>query len=142
MLLHRTTNHRRFAMKKIGTDMSIAVCRVEGYMVMEFSPKKLKKGDSIDKGCGVYLTASNPVAWNDSGKPSIAPDAIQEPLYALDEEYSFNDLLEILKDEKKAKTIASVCDWKNCPVNLENPTEYDFLCLASDIHACYSLSFD
>lgn len=126
-------------MKTIGIDMSIAVCRVEGYMVMKFDPKKLLKGNRIDKDLGVDLTVSNPEAWNDSGKPSIAPQAMEMPLYALDEEYSFNDLLEILKDEKKAESIAKTCDWKNCPINFENPTVYDFLHLASDIHFCYSL---
>ena len=122
---------------KIGTDISIAECRVSGYMVMDFKKSDLIKNGRLDKDCSCELTVSNPEEWTDSGR---ANPAKKGQLYVLNEDYSFNDLLKIIKDEGMKKSIASICDWENCQPELENPTERDMLNLASDIHFVYNLS--
>ena len=120
---------------KTGTDISLAVCRCEGYMVVEH-PARFKKAP-LDKDYKCKLTVSNPDAWTDSGKVDFnTPD---EPIYFLDEQYSFNDLLEILEEDGVRESVESSCDWENCQPNLDNPTIHDMLYLASDIQFCRSL---
>ena len=127
---------------KIGTDISIAECRRSGYMVMDFKKKELVKKGILDKNANVTLSASNPIAWNDAGKPMINSDhygnqLIHSPLWSLEPtNYSFNDLLDLIKTTERFESVASCCDWKNCQPNFDNPNEYDLLHLASDIH-CY-----
>jgi hypothetical protein len=134
---------------KMGTDISLATCRSSGYMVMEY-PKGLIKKGILDKDRPVLLTVSNPEAWTDCGrvKPPVHckyQDSYErhEPLpsiYALDEEYSWNDLIEFISDFGRRQSIASCCDWEHCQPNFDNPTERDLLNLASDINCCYSLA--
>jgi hypothetical protein len=122
-------------MKKIGTDISIAECRRSGYMVMEFSPDLIKNG-KLDKDVGCTFSVSNPNAWTDSGTPDISKFDT-EPLWDLsphDTEYSWNDLMEFIKDTKKYIMVEKCCDWGKCIPNFDNPTEYDMLHMASDIH--------
>ena len=104
---------------------------------MEYDHYALVNGNSINKDVRCTFSVSNPLAWNDAGKPDISKFDKTEPLWDLppyDTEYSFNELLNILKDEKKREMIATNCDWKNCPIELDNPTPHDMLHLAQDIH--------
>ena len=118
---------------KIGTEVSIAECRRSGYMVMEFKKRDLIKKGVLDKDCEVTLSVSFPESWNDAGKPMIGFDWWS--LWSLEPiRYTFNDLMEILDNPEYLEQVESCCDWKNCKPNLETPTEYDLLHLASDIH--------
>jgi hypothetical protein len=121
---------------KIGTDCSIPVCRSEGYMVIEFNKKELMPNGVMNKDYKVALTASNPEAWYDNGKVKFQA----QPIYLLDEEYSWNDLVKILKSNDREKSVANYADWKNYPINFDAPDEQDFLTLASDLHSCFNLS--
>jgi len=129
---------------RIGTDISIATCRCEGYMVMDFKKRKLIKKGILDKDCVVDFTVSIPEYWNDAGKPMLPPRDTNNPryfermpvLYALDTCASWNDIMDIISDDKDRASVASCCDWSNCSPNFKNPTEYDLLNLASDVN-CY-----
>ena len=135
---------------KLGSDVSIAECRVSGYMVIEYKKRDLIKKGILDKDCRVSLTVSNPDAWTDCGRRIPPVNNIYDyeanhgipPVraYILDDEYSWNDLMKFLNDFDRRKSVESCCDWKHCKPNLDNPDEYDFLRLASDIQFCYSLA--
>jgi hypothetical protein len=125
---------------RIGMDVSIAECRRSGYMVMDFKKRDLIKNGVLDRDCGVTFSVSNPMEWNDAGKPMINSDrygrAIRRSfLWSLEPiEYTWNDLVELLTYGDNEESVSSCCDWKNCKPNFDNPNEYDLLHLASDIH--------
>ena len=116
---------------KIGTDISLTVCRIEGYMVMEFKKRELIKKGKLDKDCEVTLSVSNPMAWTDSGKPLI--DSGYDLWVLPPTTFSWNDLVALIDNPVSLYSVASGCDWKNCTPNFDDPTEYDLLNLASDI---------
>ena len=109
-------------MRPIGTDASIRTCRAEGYIVIYANGNH----KPIDKDKPYRITQSNPDAW-----PSgyLVPGDTQK--YLIDDDKSFNDLLEIYHGDKQA--VFNYADHHNCPPNLEAPTIYDFLHLASDL---------
>ena len=111
-------------MYKIGTDVSIQTCRAEGYIVVEHPSKKDVKG--IDKDQCFDITQSNPERW-ESGYLNQR----EGQQYLVDDSKSFNDLVGILNADYDA--VASYADYENCPPELDNPTIYDFLHLASDL---------
>ena len=117
---------------RIGTDISIACCRREGYMVMDFKKRELIKKGVFDKDCQVTLSVSNPEAWNDAGKPMIGENRYLWSLEPID--YSWNDLMYFLDNPARRAGIANCCDWKNCSPNFDNPNVFDLLHLASDIY--------
>jgi hypothetical protein len=122
---------------KIGTDVSIAECRREGYLVMEFEVKKLfPKGRKkpMDKTAAVNFTYSNPHRWNDSGKPM--PGIPRDELFYLDTWLSYGDLLELYiphKDEIDQCT-GNYGEERIDYLTIE-PTEYDLLSLADMVKA-------
>ena len=129
---------------KIGTDVSISVCRIEGYPVIEFKKRELFKEGKLDKNHLVRLTISDPSKWTDTGKTRIFRSEEYATgyksgvnIYVVEADLSFKDLLDIISKPELRKSIADCCDWENCPINFDNPNEYDFLRLASDIH-CHS----
>ena len=131
---------------KIGMDISIAECRRSGYLVMDFKKRELIKKGKLDKDAVVIFSASDPMAWNDAGKPMINSDRYGNrlehiPLWSVDNsEYSWNDLIGFINTPEKMESVASCCDWKNCKPNFDNPNELDLLCLASDIHCCMGIN--
>jgi len=117
---------------KIGTDGSIVECRNEGYTVIEFAKNKLFKNGILDKDFPVHVTISNPYNW-ENGKPLIGYK--KEDLYLYDTYYSFNDAFEVYCTYKDA--IDSFADLKNCPIEMDNPSEYDLLHLIDVVsHYC------
>ena len=113
---------------KIGTDVSLQTCRDEGYMVIEFSVRELYpngRKNGIDKDCPVNCTKSYPdyirkeMGWS-----------VGDSMMMLDEDYSWNDLLEIYLRHKDG--IDSMIGASYDVENIE-PTEWDILNLASDI---------
>ena len=113
-------------MYKIGTDISLTICRAEGYVVV-LHPSK-KDLISIDKDQYFDIEQSNPARW-ESGYLNRKTDE-GNPLM-IDDSKSFNDLVEILNDSKGA--VQSFADHENCPIELDAPNIYDFLRLASDL---------
>ena len=139
---------------KIGTDISLAVCRCEGYMVMEYKAKELMKKGVLDKDVQVNFTVSNPEVWTDNGRPCVNSGWQQFKrnhkdsdryagfwidLYALDESYSFNELLEFLNYGDRKQKVSAYADWESNPPNLDNPTPFDMLNLASDLNSYFGL---
>lgn len=96
------------------------------------------------------FSLSNPHAWNDSGRPDISnfdhserldPIALN-PLWIhdpIDTGFSWNDLMELIEKPEDRAFVASCCDWDNCQPEMDNPTEYDMLHLASDISSAIGL---
>ena len=82
---------------KIGTDVSLSVCRCEGYLVAEFSPRKLFNKGKLDPDYTIHFTRSNPSQWYDNGYLRIGSDNA----YYLDEYLSYGDILsEYLMDRQ------------------------------------------
>ena len=111
-------------MYKIGTDISLTTCRAEGYVVVNHNSKKNLK--SIDKDTCFVIEQSNPQRW-ESGYLNKQ----EGQKFFVDDSKSFNDLVEILNADYKS--ISSFADYENYPPELDNPTIYDFLQLASDL---------
>jgi len=115
---------------KIGTDVNINICRVEGYPVIEFKKRELIQKGILDKEYQVKITISNPCMWTDTGYP--IPGTFRSDLYQINDSICFNTLIDIFNSY--GENIKEFCDFKNCPIELENPTEYDFLVLVSVIN--------
>jgi hypothetical protein len=122
---------------KIGTDISLRECMASGYLMMEFKkrelfPKHLK--GKMDKDA--YVNFEQTMGWithTENGYPKV-PGTPKRRLYSLyDCCYTFNDLLQIYIEYKDS--IDSMCGMTEDDRNLDNPTEYDMLNLASDINA-------
>ena len=112
-------------MYKLGTDISLQVCRAEGYVVVLHPSKKDYKG--IDKEQYFDIEQSYHLSWeNGYYHPSSGHQK-----WMVDDSKNFNDLVEILNADYEA--IASFADYKNCPPELDNPTIFDFRNLASDL---------
>ena len=125
---------------KIGKDISLSVCRREGYMVMEFNMRDLIQKGKLNKDCRVTLSASNPSAWTDNGRPNINAILDGTSLWLLPPtEFSWRDLMGFIDTETTYTIVSSCCDWENCKPDFYNPNEYDFLHLASDIYMTMGL---
>ena len=122
---------------KIGQDISIANCRCSAYIVIEYKGKDVKNG-KLNKDALVHVTQSNPDNWSGSGRPN-PPNSRIGNLYILDEWFSFNDLLVFLNYGNRREQVAQYAYWEKCQPNLDEPTPYDFINLAADIHAYFGL---
>ena len=123
---------------RIGTDISIAECRCSGYMVMDFKKRELFSNGVLNKKAYATFSVSFPMAWNDAGKPTIGTSL---PLWSLEPtELNWDDLMSYIENPDCRKSVESICDWKNCVPNFDNPTEYDMLHLASDINVVMGLN--
>jgi len=125
---------------KIGTDLSIATCRDEGYMVIEFKKRELIKNGILQKDVFVECTQSLAVddRWQ-NGKPQIGYTC--DELYSvLDISHSWESIMEFF--ERHEKDIMSMCGANNreeyC-INFDHPNEYDLLHLISDVNSYMGL---
>lgn len=122
---------------RIGTDISIAACRQEGYPVIEYNKKGLfPDGGPMNKDYGVKVTISWGERWTDAGRPILG--YCHEELWIINDTICFSTLIEIFEDY--GDDIKSFCDFESCPINLDNPTEYDFLSLVSAIEGYSGLT--
>jgi hypothetical protein len=122
---------------RIGTDVSLKVCDEEGYTVIDFKVKELfpnGRKNPLDKDSYVNITQSCPLYLRDQMVTDSNPFGTKK---LLDEEYSFNDLLEIYLEHKES--IDSLCgigqERGGWHLELESPDEYDLLNLADAIMA-------
>jgi hypothetical protein len=129
-------------MKKIGTDVSLEVCRSEGYMVAEYKISDLIKGDKLDKDCFVRLTRSNPLAWYGNGRVKIGTTL---DIYNLDEWLSYNDVMEAYLSDRDSidRYMGNVPsdhnDFTYCDYTTINPTIHDLLWLATCVDDYHGL---
>lgn len=95
-----------------GTDISIAVCRAEGYAVVEHH------GNRLDPYRRYRCTVSNPTAWTDNGKRR----PFYRNAYVHDERVSYSDLWD--RFQKGGKGVKDFCDFETCPFPTphENPS--------------------
>lgn len=116
-------------MKKIGMDISIPVCKAEGYMTVDlvkFTTDKL-----------LHFTATMPDYCNKKVTDKLGRKTRHNSL-RVDTFLSWEDLVEIYERHKAG--IDSFCDYENCKSDFNNPTIYDALRLASDIDAYCGLN--
>lgn len=103
----------------IGTDVSLTVCKEEGYLMMEFDGRK--KFDP-DRQYRVFAYLPSYIAEEIGVDPNTTH---------IDTEISFNDLVEDYERNEIALNRYGETDkW----VNFENPNYHDFLILADDIN--------
>lgn len=96
----------------VGTDVSIEVCKNEGYLYVNFNTKEFKK----DKE---YRVMRKFPSW-DKLKGQYHTDVF----------ISWNDVLELYLDDKKSiDSFAETCNH----VDFENPTIWDFVNLCDDV---------
>ena len=103
-------------MKTIGTDINLAVCKAEGYTMIQYDARKKFNINTSYRILNHY------------------PDYCEDMNGAIltDKYLSFSDLLEIYEDHKKG--INSFAETDKF-VNFDDPDYYDFLNLASDLLA-------
>ena len=108
----------------IGTDVSLKVCKEEGYLMAEYDGRRKFDPNRYYRVFG-YL-------------PNYIAKEIgaRENTIHIDIEITFNELVEIY--ERHEIGINKCCD-TNQHVNFEKPTYFDFLNLASDINAYIGL---
>lgn len=96
----------------VGQDVSIDVCKGEGYVYVNFNTKEFKR----DKAYRVMRK----YPYYDELKGQYHTDVF----------ISWNDVLELyLEDKKSIDSFAETCNH----VNFENPTIHDFVNLCSDV---------
>lgn len=96
----------------VGIDVSIDVCKNEGYLYVNFNTKEFKK----DKAYRVM-------------RKFPIYDALKGQ-YAIDTFVSWNDVVELYNDDKKSiDEFAETCNH----VDFDNPTIHDFVNLCSDV---------
>ena len=82
-------------MKKIGLDISFDVCRGEGYMTMEYSPRDFKKSPTLTE-CTFQKTLNDfdreYLGWQFNGYDTTI----------LDQCYSYNELHEVYTEQSSA----------------------------------------
>lgn len=106
----------------IGIDISHRENRQSGYPVIEFNTRQLVRRGVLDKNHLVNLTVSRPAAWPAGvNRPGLTTDR----LYAINQNISFNDLYEIFARE--GDNVKRSINFKNCPIELENPDPHDLL---------------
>lgn len=108
-------------MRTIGTDISLDVCKAEGYMMIQFDARKKFKKDEE------YRIFAH------------APDYIEELKneVLIDVFYSFNELLEMYEEDKES--INNCCETDK-HINFDSPNFYDFLNLSCDINSYKGLN--
>lgn len=99
-------------MKIIGTDISLDVCKEEGYMMMEYDARK-----KFDRTKEYRTFCHFPVYTHLEG-------------FRTNSFYSFDELVKIYEKDKEGLNSSSETDKS---VNFDNPDYHDFLNLASDI---------
>lgn len=106
-------------MKTIGLDVSLDVCKSEGYLMMQYDARKKFNPETEYR---IFAYYPEYLRYGDE--------------LIVDTTANFNSLVELYK--KHEKGINSSCETdKN--VNFEHPSYYDFLNLASDINFYTSL---
>lgn len=100
-------------MKIIGTDVSLDVCKAEGYTMIEFDARKKFRKDRY-----IRIFDFIPDYCETAGDINT------------DVELTFDDLVELYNEDKESIDIFAET---NKHVNFDSPTEYDFLNLASDL---------
>lgn len=96
----------------VGTDVSIEVCKNEGYLYVNFNTKEFKK----DKE---YRVMRKFPIWDEL-----------KGQYHTDVFISWNDVVELyLEDKNSIDEFAETCNY----VDFENPTIEDFVNLCSDV---------
>ena len=96
----------------VGTDVSIEICKNEGYLYVNFNTKEFKKEKE-------YRVMRKFPIWDEL-----------KGQYHTDVFISWNDVLEMYLDDKQS--IDNFAETFN-HVNFENPTIYDFVNLCSDV---------
>jgi hypothetical protein len=130
-------------MVKIGTDVSLAVCRSEGYLVAEYKKSELIKDGKLDKDVAVRLTRSNPYAWYDNGRVKFDPSL---QIYVLDEDLSYNDVIEVYLcdrdsiDQYMGNVPSEYNDFTYVDYTAIEPTIGDFLNLADTVDSYRGLT--
>lgn len=119
----------------IGIDADLEVCKIEGYMTMEYTAG-LFIGEKLNKNANANFTLTNPDRWTDDGKPNTKEGKLWYLLY---EPFSFNELLQIVEDPHLYEMVGKVCGWDSNPPELVDPSPFDMLYLASDIHRVIGL---
>lgn len=107
----------------IGTDSSLAECRAEGYMMIEFNKRSLVKKRVLQQDC--YVRAFRTRGYlphNEEGKPPYVTDTL----------ISWADAVAIYISHKNA---LDNFVGTNKIINFENPSVHDLLQLLSDIDA-------
>lgn len=110
---------------KTGTDISILVCRAEGYAVVDHPAPPHK----FNPDKPYLLSISNPAGWTDEGhrKPKVQPGYLYQGMT------SYREIWE--QFEKGGAEIKSFCDFENCPMPSpdEEPGFGDFVTLAQTV---------
>lgn len=123
---------------KIGTDQRISTCRTEGYVVLETKGLVDRKTKRLRKDHPVNLTISNPEHWSDHGSPLPPLNGETRNLYDVDAYVTWDEVWKMF--EKAGDSIKDFCDWKNCPIETENPTVFDFAHLCQTVFGYYGSS--
>jgi hypothetical protein len=114
---------------KTGTDVSLRVCRAEGYPVVEHGKRPL------DPKQRYRLTISDPAAWNDAGTAVLINRRMignhPTPAWDTDDWFSYEELWQ--RFVAGGAGIKSFCDFENCPPPSpeQQPGFLDFVGLAS-----------
>jgi len=116
---------------KIATDVNLVAAWREGHMLMDYRVRKLfpnGKGSGLDKQCYVNFYRS------DGG-------ALERGIYVkiVDVYFCWEDLYEVYLRNKES--ISRICGYDESFIcELENPSEWTMVNLASDIDACIGLN--
>lgn len=113
---------------KIGTDVSLKTCAEEGYTVIDFKVKELfpnGRKNGMDKTASVnvyqcipeHLRADFATEENPFGTGKI-----------LDVCIDFESLVELFNQHQGM--VKKFADLDSCPIEMDDPTEHDFLSLA------------
>ena len=138
-------NYFKVTNMRIGTDASFVVCRDEGYAVIDFKEKTLfpnGRDKGLDKNAKVRLTISNPSRWK-NGRSCFKTKSQKNsddpfPIYFFNEEITFNNVYMIYLENKDG--VNGYADLDNCPIEMNNPDERDFVNLAELLHTYCGLN--
>ncbi len=111
---------------KTGTDISIRVCREEGYAVVDHTTKNLNPDKEY------RISISNPELWPNGYRSSQWFNHMDA--YLVDSDYCYRELYEDIKEDKGFK---SFVDWENCPFTApdDGPSFSELASLAQSISA-------
>lgn len=118
---------------KIGTDISLETCRIEGYLMMEYRHRELfpsGNNGKLDKDCSVLFTRTN----EKTHKTGRYNPRLGGSRYVLEEWRSWNEVLERYLYYKAAidRCISNEGDGYVDYANLE-PNVWDLLLLADTV---------
>lgn len=111
---------------KIGTDVSLDVCRNEGYLMMEFKKRELIKKGVLDPECDVRFYQHLPDYCLRETYGTERP--VGTPTICLNVWLNANDIWDLY--QRNAKSIDETCGINDREFPQD---EYDLLSLASDI---------